>query len=144
MQKQIWTKVFAVTGTVLAGIPILFTVVTGAIGSAVSGRLLVDYLMPAELFIFALAGGLLLLWAAFRAKLLRKTVIAGLVAACVFLALCNGIAMLSGMATDAAKAVGVAWAAVIASLALYTLAVIELTIAGIVISKKVFARPNEA
>jgi len=141
MQKQTLTKSLSIAGTVLAGIPILLTVVTGVIGSIINGRLLVDYLMPAELFICALAGGLLLLWAAFRAGFLRKAVIIGLVAVCVFLALCNGIALLSGMATDAAKAEGAAWVAVIASLALYTLAVIELTVAGIVMTRRIFSKP---
>lgn len=142
MKKETWTKILAITGTVLVGIPILWTVVTASFVSVTQGRLVCDFLMPAELFLFALAGGLLLLWAAFRAQLLRKPIAIGLVAICVFLAASQLIAVLSSIASGVAEAVGAIWILIIVLLALYTAAVIGLMAAGIVLTKRVFRKPG--
>ncbi len=142
MKNETWTKILAIAGTVLAGFPIAATVVTAVIRSIARGRLQCDYLMPAELFLAALAGGLLLLWAGFRAQLLRKPIAIGLVAICVFLAASQLIAVLSGIASGAAEAAGAIWILIIVLLALYTAAVIGLMAAGIVLTKRVFRKPG--
>ena len=61
--QNLLTKVLAVVGTILVWFPILAPVVLGIAALFTRGRFLFDFLMPAELFPFALAGSLLLLWA---------------------------------------------------------------------------------
>ena len=137
-KKIIFTKALAITGTVFAGFPILMMVVTSIVESISAGIFRCDWLMPAELFLAVLAGGLLLLWAAFRAQLFRTPVIIGLVAVCVFLAASQLTAEWSGLAHGDTEPVGFIWILVIAFLVLYTLAVIELMVTGIVLTKKLF------
>jgi len=61
-KKGTLTKVLAIVGTVLAWFPLLALVLASA-AVLLRGRVFhFDYLMPAELFPFALAGGVLLLW----------------------------------------------------------------------------------
>jgi hypothetical protein len=144
MQKENVTKFLAIIGTAFVGLPILLTIVAAIIGSIAQGRLVCNYLIPAEMYLDAIAGGLLLLWAALRAKLFRKPVIIGFAGMCVFFALSQGIVFLSGIATGEAAAEGVALTAIIASLAIYTLAMIALTVVGIMMIKKLFAQQNGA
>ncbi len=56
--RGVLTKILAVAGTVLVWLPIVFTVLTGIIGTIASRVVRFDYLMPAELFPLALVGGL--------------------------------------------------------------------------------------
>ena len=84
-QKDLLIKIFAVAGTILVWTPIVFTIVTAIIGTISDHRLRFDYLMPAELFPFALAGSLLLFWAALRAHSKQKLIGWGLGAALFFL-----------------------------------------------------------
>jgi hypothetical protein len=60
------TKVLAISGLVLVWFTILAPLVLAFISFFSGGGFRFDYLMPAELFIVALVGGLLLLWAALR------------------------------------------------------------------------------
>jgi hypothetical protein len=60
------TKVLAISGLVLVWFTILAPLVLAIISLVSGGGFRFDYLMPAELFIVALVGGLLLLWAALR------------------------------------------------------------------------------
>jgi hypothetical protein len=67
-KKGVLPKILAVVGIILVWLPILAPVIFSAI-SMIGARIFrFDFLMPAELFLFALAGALLLLWAALRAK----------------------------------------------------------------------------
>lgn len=59
-KKNVFTKILAITGTILTWIPILFTVITSIIGTIANRTFLFDFLMPAELFPIALVGSLLL------------------------------------------------------------------------------------
>jgi len=138
----ILTRFFAITGTVLAGIPILLTVVTSVVGTISAGIFLFDYLMPAELFLVALAGGLLLLWIAFRTRLFRKSIIVGLAGICVFLAASQLIALVSGLASGAIEPTGFIGTLVIAFIGLYTLAVIELAAVGAAMARRIFRQPK--
>ena len=67
MRKNIiLSKILAILGTVLIWLPIAFPLGFAAIRLMQGGRLLLDYLMPAELFPLVLLGSALLLWAAHR------------------------------------------------------------------------------
>ena len=136
-QKDVFTKVLAVAGTVLVWIPILFTIITAVIGTIRDRVLRFDFLMPAELFPVALVGALLLLWAAQRARSQRKLIRWGLVAMVVFLFGGQAIAIVSGLASGAVEPTGWPWALAISSIALYTLALIEVCIAGVLLVREV-------
>lgn len=136
--KGVLTKVLALAGTVLVWIPIMLTILTSLIG-AVSYRILrFDYLMPAELFPVALLGALLLLWAAKRARSQRKLIGWGLGAALVFLIGGQAIAVVSGLASGALEPTGWIWTLVITSIALYSLAIIEIGIAGVLLVRYLY------
>ncbi len=62
-----FTKVLTIVGVILVWFPILAPVLLSLIALGAMRVFRLDYLMPAELFPFALVGGLLLVWAALRA-----------------------------------------------------------------------------
>jgi hypothetical protein len=66
------TKVLAISGFVLVWFTILAPVMLSIISLVRGGGFRFDYMMPAELFVVALVGGLLLLWAALRVHLETK------------------------------------------------------------------------
>jgi hypothetical protein len=136
--RGVLTKVLAVAGTVLVWIPILFTIITAVIGTIYARRVRFDFLMPAELFPIALVGALLLLWAAQRARSQRKLIGWGLVSMAAFLFGGQALAVVSGLASGAAEPTGWAWALVVASIALYSLALIGVCIAGVLLVRKLY------
>ncbi|HHV35060.1 MAG TPA: hypothetical protein GXX59_05720 [Syntrophomonadaceae bacterium] len=136
--RGVLTKVLAVAGTVLVWIPILFTIITAVIGTIYARRVRFDFLMPAELFPIALVGALLLLWAAQRARSQRKLIGWGLVSMAAFLFGGQALAVVSGLASGAVEPMGWAWALVVASIALYSLALIGVCIAGVLLVRKLY------
>ncbi len=131
--RGVLTKVLAWAGTVLVWIPILFTVITSMVGTMSSRMFRFDYLMPAELFPFALSGGLLLLWASRRAHFQQRLIGWGLLAAVLFLVGGQVFAVMTGLASGAIEPTGWPFAVALSSIALYSLAVIELCIAGVLL-----------
>ena len=136
-RRGVLTRLLAIVGAVLVWIPILFTVLTSIVGTISSRVFRFDYLMPAELFPVAFVGALLLLWAALRARSHQQLIGWGLGGAVVFLGGGQLYAVASGLASGATEPTGWPWALVIASIALYSLALIEIGIAGILLVKKV-------
>lgn len=70
--NDVFTKLLAIAGMVLVWLPLLAPILFAVLGYFARGMLFFDYLMPAELFPLALAGAVLLLWAALRAHDRRK------------------------------------------------------------------------
>jgi len=136
-RRGVLTRLLAIVGTVLVWIPILFTVLTSIVGTISSRVFRFDYLMPAELFPVAIVGALLLLWAALRARSHQQLIGWGLGGAVVFLGGGQLYAVASGLASGAIEPTGWPWALVIASIALYSLALIEMGIAGILLVRTV-------
>ena len=139
LKRKVAPKILAILGTVLVWIPIFFTILTSIVGTWLSGKMLFDYLMPAELFLLALGGAALLLCASLWTRTYRKSVIIGTSAACFFVIGGQAFAVLSGLASGAAEQGGWAWTTVIASIAIYSLAVIELGVVGIMLARKLFS-----
>jgi hypothetical protein len=139
MPKQGWlTKTLAIVGTFLAWLPMLaLVVITGAMLIR-RGEFHFDYLIPAELFPVFLAGGLLLLWAAIRAKRYRIWIGAGLGTAVFLLVGGQGFAVATGLATGVTEPVGWQWALVLGAIILYDLAVIAVGVGGIRLIRSVF------
>lgn len=94
---------------------------------------LFDYLMPAELFPAVLLGGILLLWAALRARSRRALVGWSLGLAAGLLAAGQALAVATGPASGAINPAGWPWVLVLASIAGYTLAVIALGVGGLLL-----------
>ena len=137
--KGVLTKILAMTGTVLVWLPIVFTVLTGIIGTIASRVVRFDYLMPAELFPVVLVGGVLLLRAAYRARSQMRPIGWSLGAAVLFLFGGQAIAVVTGLASGAREATGWPFALALGSIILYTLAVIGTGIAGVSLVRKLYS-----
>ncbi|HOK70629.1 MAG TPA: hypothetical protein PLM91_10845 [Bacillota bacterium] len=129
-RKDVLTRILAILGTVLVWTPILFTVLTSIVGTISSRVFRFDYLMPAELFPIAFVGALLLLWAARRAKSHQKLIGWGLGGSVAFLAGGQLYAVITGLASGVTEPAGFVWAVALASIALYSLALVMTGIAG--------------
>jgi hypothetical protein len=145
-KPAVLTKTLAVLGTLLVWFPIAATIVTAVVGSLQDRTLRLDYLMPAELFLAALIGGGALLWAALRARARRAPIAWGL--GILIGALFGGqaLAVVTGLASGEIEPSGWPWALVMASLALYTLALIGVGAAGAWLIRDVFSpgKPGSA
>ncbi len=130
-----FTKTLAVAGTLLAWIPIAFTVFTSAAGTIMAQTFRFDYLMPAELALFALAGAVLLIWAGIRSGLRLKLIGGSSVLAAFFLAACMAVAAVSGMASGRTEAAGLPFLMTILMLALYEVSLIGIGTGGILLCR---------
>lgn len=137
-KKGVLTKIYAVIGTVLVWFPILITVLYAVIRSFRRGVLHFEYLLPAELFQIALAGGIVLVWAAIRAHSQRRLIVLSF---CITVGLLVGgqeLAVAAGLASGKTEPVGWPWVLVIASLAGYALALIGMDVGGVLLLRDLF------
>lgn len=118
------------TGAVLATLPFVATVGLALFASLTERRLLVDWLMPAELAVATFAGGVALAFVAWRTGLRRWLVGGALAAAAATLALTNGVAFWTGLADGTHAAEGGRLALVVAVYATFVLAALALATAG--------------
>lgn len=137
-KKDYLTKILAVVGTMFVWLTILAPVFFSAVRFSQSRMFRFDYLMPAELFPAALIGGVLLLWAALRARAYRRLIDWGLGVAVVLLFGGQALAVVTGLASGETEAAGWPWALVVASLVIYILALIVLAIGGILLLRDLF------
>jgi len=138
------TRTLVIAGTVLAWFPIAATLGTAVPRMLGRGESQVDCLMPAELFPVALVAGALLLWAALRARSLVAPIGWGLGLMVGMLAAGQVLAVVTGLASGATEPTGAAWAAVVVSLAFYTLLIVELGVAGVFLLRDVFSTGTAA
>jgi hypothetical protein len=137
-KKDILTKTLAIVGTALVWIPVLAPVFFAAAFLIQAGVFRFDYLMPAELFPVALVGGGLLLWAALRARA-RRGLISGSLAGAVILPVAGqALAVVTGLASGRTEPTGWPWALVLASLALYVVALVVLGVGGVLLLRDLF------
>jgi len=131
LRNETLTKVLAGLGTVLVWIPIVATVLTSVVGSIQAGVFRLDYLMPAELGLFAFAGGGVLLWAAIRAHSRQRAIGWGIGGMAVLLVGSQLLAVITGLASGEHEPSGWRWAMVVAGLAGYVLALLGVAMSGI-------------
>ena len=141
-RKSVFTRVLAVVGTVLVWFPILAMILTSVVGSVARGKLMMDYLMPAELFPAILTGGGLLIWAAVRARRRLAPIASSLAIAVVALVGAVVLAEVSGLASGRTEPTGVWFALVIALMVVLSVAVVAAGVAGILLLRDVFG-PKE-
>jgi hypothetical protein len=136
--KGVFTKTLAIAGTVLVWFSLLAPVVFLLGGILTRGMFRFDYLMPAELFPSSLAGGVLLFWAALRARVHRGLIGWGLGGAIGLLAGSQVLAVVTGLASGETGPTGWAWAIVLAALIGYTLALIATGVGGVLLLRDLF------
>ena len=123
-----WLKWLAVAGAILLWFPLVVTVLLSLIGSVMARRFLFDFLMPAELGLFAFAGAALAIFAAWRAggPWRRLLLLAAVMLVCLIGS--QGLAVLLGLADGSYPPAGWRLAVVIAVYAGYVLGLIALAV----------------
>ncbi len=137
-KKGIVTKVLAVAGTILVWFPLLAPIALSVVRSVQDGLFRFDYLLPLELFPATLAGGGLLLWAALRSRLRRGLIGWGLGVAVGLLVAGQILAVATGLASGETEPTGWLWVLIVASIVVYSLALLEIGIAGVVLLLDLF------
>ncbi len=141
--KNAFTKFLAILGTILAWLPVVAPLFFGIVVLIRAGLFRFDYLMPAEGALLVLVGGLLLLWAALRARTLRALIGWTLGVAVLLLFGSQAVAVVTGLAQGTVEATGWQFAIVLGMLIAYDLAVVLLGIEGIVLVRRIFGRNQE-
>lgn len=136
--KGTLTKILAIAGTVLVWLPILAPIVFSLIRFIQRRVFQFDYLMPAELGLFAFGGGILLLVAAIRAHSRRGLIGWGLGIAFVMVVGGQALAVVTGLADGSTEIGGWQWTLVLGSLVLYTLAIVEIGVGGVLVLRDLF------
>ena len=145
MEKRgILTKILAIVGTVLVWFPILTPVLFSMVAILTERMFRFDYLIPAELFPFAFAGGLLLLWAALWRHSRRRLIGWSLGLAIGLPIVGSVLANVTGLATGEIEPVGMPWALVLASIAGYSLALVAMGVGGVLLLRDLFKTPQPA
>lgn len=139
-QKNILTKVLAIGGTTLVWFPILAPILLSIILFIAERKFLFDYLMPMELFLFALVGSGLLLWATLRAHSRVKFIVWGIGIAIFMFFGVQAFAEVTGMASGATQPTSWMWGIVITSLVVYVLGIILVGMGGALLLKDLFRR----
>ena len=121
---------------IISAIPPALTVVTGIAGSLAAGRILADLLLPAELFFLALPGMLLVTAAAIKRNFLKGLTVVLLCVEAGTLALCQGVAVISGIASGFRPAQGLLWYVLIGLLICYDLVAAAAPFAGLAVFRK--------
>jgi hypothetical protein len=142
--KGVFTKMLAIVGAVLVWFPILAPVLLLMAGLLGEGVFRFDYLMPAELFPFALLGGLMMLWASLRAKVHLKLIAWGLGAAVVLLGGSQGLAVVTGLANGTTTPGGWALPLVLAALIGFIIALVAVGVGGVLLLRDVYKPTPQA
>jgi len=138
--KGLFTKILAISGTVLVWLPVIAPLTFGLIRLIQSGHFLFDYLMPAEVALVVLVGAGLLLWAAIRAKWRWQLLVWILGIAIVLLVGAQALAVITGLADGSIAPTGWQWVLTLGMLIGYDLAVVAMGVYGICLCKYVFAQ----
>ncbi len=141
-KRDILTKILAIAGTALVWLPILMPVMFSLWRWIQAGKFRLDYLMPAELFPIALSGAGLLLWAALRARSNRRLIGWGLVISAGLLIGGQILAVVTGLASGETEPGGWQWALVLATLLIYSLALVVIGIGGVRLLSSLFRPAN--
>ena len=141
--KNTLTKILAITGSLMVWFDILLPFVF-CVGAFIGDRIFrFDYMLPAEIFPVPLIGGLLLWWAALRARSNHRIIGWGLLTAVAALVGGQVIAVITGLASGAIPPEGGPWIIVMASLLLFILALIVVGVGGIQLLQALFFRQSK-
>jgi hypothetical protein len=141
-KKGTLSRILAIAGTALVWLPILAPILFSVIAFVEMRVFRFDYLMPAELFLVALAGGGLLLWAALRARSHRRLIGWGLGAAAGLLVGGQALATVTGLASGEIEPAGWPLILVLMTLAGYCLALVAIGVGGVMLLRDLFRPPQ--
>jgi hypothetical protein len=137
-KNNIFTRILAGAGIVLVWFPILAPIVLSVFVIITDHTFLFDYLMPAEFFPSALAGGGLLIWAALRGRSRQRLIGWGLGIAAGLLVSGQVIAVVTGLASGETAPTGWWWMLILASLVIYSLALVAMGVGGVLLLGDLF------
>lgn len=137
------TKSLAVLGSILVWFPLLVPFIFGGIGFIESGRLNIDFLIPAEIFYVPFSGMVALLWAAVRAKMRRGLIGWSFAATLVFLTVSLATAQWTGLADGSVPEGGWQSTLVFGLFGIFLIALIVCAIGGILLLRDVYTKRNE-
>ncbi len=140
-KKDGLTKILAIFGTVLIWFPVLAPFLASMGLFVRSGMVRFDYLMPAELFLSALLGGVILLWAAVRAHSRQKLIGWGLTLAAILLFGGQAIAVITGLASGRTEPPPLLMALVLTPIMIYALLLAVIGIGGAQLVRDLFKQP---
>jgi hypothetical protein len=135
-KQGLFTKILSVVGVVLVGLPVLAPVFFSLAYLMMARVFRFDYLMPAELFPFALVGSLLLLWAALRARSRRGLIGGGLAIAVSLLVGAQVLAEVTGIASGRSDPTGVWFVLALAGIVGYALALVVIEAGGLLLLRE--------
>jgi hypothetical protein len=143
MQRRgILTRLLAIIGTILIWLPLAAPVVLGIVVLFRARRFRFDYLMPAEIFPVALLGGVLLIWASWRARSRRALIGWGLGLAVALLVGSQGLAVVTGLASGATGMDSPWFTVVLAGIIAFSLALVAVGIGGILLVRDLRGSPH--
>ncbi|MFC2065393.1 hypothetical protein ACFLXB_09900 [Chloroflexota bacterium] len=131
-KKDSLSKTLTIIGTILVWLPIAAPFIFGFISLGTDGVYRFDYLMPAEFGFLAFAGGAILLVAAVRTRKQLVLIALGLVIAVASLVV---IMQVGGVMPDTMQ-----YTLVVGLLVLFSLAIILMGIAGILLWRYLFRK----
>ena len=134
MRQKPWCWL-RIAGIVLTAVPVLLMLCTGVAASLVSGQIVMDVLLPAELGILTVPGMLLMALAAWKQKTHPRLSMALPVVAVLSLVLCQGVALVSGIGTGERAASGLLWVLILFFLGIFDLTAVAAPIAGILAAR---------
>ena len=139
MEKRILLdKILVTTGVILVWLPILAPIFLSLAFLIAHGQFRFDYLMPAELFLFALVGSALLIWVSLRVKSHTKLVGWALAITVGMLVGAQAIAEVTGLASGAIEPAGGWFVLVLTMLGFFNLALIAVGVGGILLLRQVY------
>jgi hypothetical protein len=137
------TKILAIAGSVFIWFPILAPLVFAFVSLFSDGKFRFDYLMPAELFPFALLGGCMLYWAALRAKAYQRLIGWGMTSTIIFLIVSQAVAVTTGLASGKVSDNGWQMILVMAIFVFFLISLLATAIGGLTLLRKIFKKPVE-
>lgn len=141
MERDTFTRILAVGGTVMVWFSLLAPVFLTAAFFLQEGLLRFDFLMPAELFPVALAGSACLVWGSLRAGRRRALIGGGMAAAMASLVAAQLSAVMTGLASGEREPTGWPWALALGGILGYSAALIVVGAGGILLVRDLFTCP---
>ncbi|MEI6290056.1 MAG: hypothetical protein WCP19_06440 [Chloroflexota bacterium] len=138
MQKYgYFFKGMVIFGTILTWIPIITPILLSIVSLVMSGVFRFDYLMPAELSLSALAGGIILVVYSIRAKIYNRLLTWSFTVAVICLFGSQVIASATGLANGEVEPTPLLMSLVIIPLAVYSILLIVIGSGGYLLARKI-------
>ena len=138
-----FTRILAIIGSMLLWLPLAAPVVFALAYFFGSGKLMLDFLLPFEVFPLVLLGSGMLIWAAFRSKLRIKHIVWAFAAAILLMALGLVLAQVSGLASGRIEPGGTWNKLVMALLVAADIALVVTAVGGILLVRELLKKSPE-